>query len=225
MKTLINKLLEYTLRLLRGRWADLAILFAGVLFPLFLFGELAEDVLEKEAFSFDQPLLLLMNSHSTPLLDALMVFFSEAGSIRILGPCALAIAVFQFVHKLWARLVYWVLGFGGAVLINITAKLIFTRTRPDLWISIAPETSYSFPSGHAMQSMAFIAALTVLAWHERRRSLLLLAGGIFVVLVGTSRVYLGVHYPSDILAGWTASLAWCCGLAIILGNRLRQPRV
>jgi undecaprenyl-diphosphatase len=208
-------------RLTHGRWLQMGLLFAGVLLPLFLFGELAEDVLEKETFSFDRPILLFMKSHATPMFDNLMLFFSEVGSIRILGPCALALAGYLIVRSHWARLTYWVLGFGGALLLNMAAKQVFARTRPDLWVSIAPETSYSFPSGHAMQSMAFVATLMVIVWHRRGAGAGLVFGAAFVALVGLSRVYLGVHFPSDVLAGWTASLTWCIGLAIILGKRLR----
>ena len=198
----------------------MGLLFAGVLLPLYLFGELAEDVLEKETFSFDRPILLFMKTHATPMLDNLMVFISEVGSIRVLGPCALALAGYLIYRNHWARLAYWLLGFGGALLLNMAAKHTFARTRPDLWVSIAPETSYSFPSGHAMQSMAFVAALIVIVWHRRGAGAGLVLGAAFVALVGLSRVYLGVHFPSDVLAGWTASLAWCIGLALIIGKRL-----
>ena len=207
-------------RLMHGRWLQMGLLFAGVLLPLYLFGELAEDVLEKETFSFDRPILLFMKTHATPMLDNLMVFISEVGSIRVLGPCALALAGYLIYRNHWARLAYWLLGFGGALLLNMAAKHTFARTRPDLWVSIAPETSYSFPSGHAMQSMAFVAALIVIVWHRRGAGAGLVLGAAFVALVGLSRVYLGVHFPSDVLAGWTASLAWCIGLALIIGKRL-----
>ena len=74
--------------------------------------------------------------------------------------------------------------------------------------SIAPETTYSFPSGHAMGSMTLASVAVMLAWHTRWRVPVSLAGMAFVLLVGMSRVYLGVHYPSDILAGWCAAGAW-----------------
>jgi membrane-associated phospholipid phosphatase len=220
-----QRLVRYQNALMRGRWLRTALLFAGVLLPLLLFGELAEDVLARQTFSFDRPILLFMKSHATPMLDNIMLFVSQAGSIRTLGPCALALAGYLIVRSHWFRLVYWVLGFGGAVLLNMAAKHVFTRVRPDLWVSIAPETSYSFPSGHAMQSMAFVAALMVIAWDRRGAGMGLVFGVAFVALVGLSRVYLGVHFPSDVLAGWTASLAWCIGLAIILGKRLRTSTV
>lgn len=224
MADTVRKLLRYLSLVPRRRWLDTLILFIGVLAPLFLFGELAEEVLEKEPFAIDRPILLFMQQHATPLLDRAMVFMSEAGSIRVLGPCALLLAVYFIIRQHWARLVYWVLAFGGAILLNMGAKQLFSRTRPDLWISIAPETSYSFPSGHSMQSMAFVTALVILAWHRPALRPWALAGALFVVLVGLSRVYLGVHFPTDVLAGWMASLAWCTGLSFVLRRRLKAER-
>lgn len=224
MAETFRKFFHYLSLVPRRRWLDTLLLFAGVLLPLYLFGELAEEVLEKEPFAIDRPILLFMQAQATPLLDRAMVFISEVGSIRVLGPCAILIAGVFIFRQQWARLVYWVLGFGGAILLNMGAKQIFSRTRPDLWISIAPETSYSFPSGHSMQSMAFVAALVMLAWHRPALRPLFAAGAVFVALVGLSRVYLGVHYPTDVLAGWTAALAWCIGLAFVLRRRLSAER-
>ena len=97
---------------------------------------------------------------------------------------------------------------GGSALLNLGAKQLFARARPALWESIAPEATYSFPSGHAMGSMTLAAVLVLLSWHTRWRWWVAMPMAAFVLLVGLSRVYLGVHYPSDILAGWAAAIAW-----------------
>ena len=102
------------------------------------------------------------------------------------------------------------------------AKQLFARERPSLWESIAPEATYSFPSGHAMGSMTLAAVLILLAWRTRWRWPVALLTGAFTVLVGLSRVYLGVHYPSDILAGWAAALAWTVGIYATVFH-LRRP--
>jgi undecaprenyl-diphosphatase len=121
----------------------------------------------------------------------------------------------------WIDAFFWALATGGAALLNLLAKHGFARARPDLWPSIAPETSFSFPSGHAMQSMAVAAALVVLLWPTLARWPVLVLGAGFTLLVGVSRVYLGVHFPSDVLAGWAASLAWVAGLALLFHHRRR----
>ena len=82
----------------------------------------------------------------------------------------------------------------------------------------------SFPSGHAVASMAFVAAVTRLAWPTRHRWAALGGGAVFVALVGLSRVYLGYHYLSDVAAGWCLSLAWVMVLGFAFGRSLDHPR-
>ncbi len=224
MNRILTLIRQYVLPLLRAHRFRLSILFIGVFAPLYLFGELADEVIEREIFAFDRPVLLFMRDHATPFLDSVMLFFSQAGSGLVLGTIdAVIFSVLVFRRHL-GKAVFWSLAVGGAALLNVAAKHVFVRTRPDLWLSIAPETTYSFPSGHAMQSMAFVAALLVLGWQYRWIWWVAALGGMFVLLVGLSRVYLGVHYPSDILAGWTASLAWVLGLSVVLHAHLYKRR-
>jgi undecaprenyl-diphosphatase len=201
----------------------LLVLFAGVLIPLWVFGALAEDVLDRESFFFDVPILLFMHTLTTPALDLVMVFFSLVGYRFGVVPIDLLVLLLLLWQRRWGDSLFWGLAVGGAAILNLAAKQSFERIRPQLWLSIAPETTYSFPSGHAMGSMALAAALVVLTWPTRWRWITLVVGGLFVLLVGLSRVYLGVHYPSDILAGWTASLAWVIGVSLVLYGRLTKP--
>jgi membrane-associated phospholipid phosphatase len=206
----------------------LALLFIGVLLPLMLLGAAAEDVVEKEAFSFDQPILIFAHSHASPFLDALMYGATQAGSaLAIIPLCAIVLGWLWHAGRR-SDAGFWLLAVGGAAAINFLAKQGFARVRPALWISHIEETTYSFPSGHAMASMALAAAVCVLLWPSRWRWLALSCGVVFVALVGASRVYFGVHYPSDVLAGWAASLAWVLGLKLLFdvrharGERLKQ---
>lgn len=196
------------------RHGTLLALFICVLIPLILFGFIAEDVADKDPFPFDYPIMAALHARSTPLFDALMLGASMAGSVYGLLPFNLAI----FGYCLWRRkmhaAMFWLLATGGGLLLNLLAKQFFQRTRPSFWESIAPETSFSFPSGHAMCSMATAAALVVLFRRSQWRNHVTVIAGFFVLLVGMSRPYLGVHFPSDILAGWTAALAWVVGLAL-----------
>lgn len=197
----------------------LALLFIGVLLPLMLLGAVAEDVAEKEVFPFDQPLLMFAHGRSSPLLDKVMYWATTVGSFLLLVP--LGVLVFVLLWRAARRLdaTFWVLAVGGAAVINFIAKLGFARVRPSLFVSRVVETTYSFPSGHAMSTMAAITALCVLLWHTRWRWAMLAGGALYVALVGASRVYFGVHYPSDILAGWAASLAWVLGLKLLFDVR------
>ncbi|CAN5265584.1 phosphatase PAP2 family protein [soil metagenome] len=188
------------------------ILFVGVFLPLCLFSALAEDVVEQKIFFFDRPLLSFIHAHANASLDATMIFFTTAGSALVLVPFNATVLFYLLWRRQRAQATFWFLTFAGAALLNYLAKHVFARIRPDLWISIRPESTFSFPSGHAMQSMAVVAGLVALAWPGRWRAPALVVGACFVFLVGLSRVYLGVHFPSDILAGWTASVAWVVGL-------------
>jgi undecaprenyl-diphosphatase len=208
---------------LRMHRLRLLVLFAGVLIPLWIFGALAEDVLDQESFFFDVPILLFMHMHATPVLDLLMIFFSLIGYRFGVVPIDLLVVLIFLWRRRWGDALFWSLAIGGAAILNLAAKQSFDRIRPQLWLSIAPETTFSFPSGHAMGSMALAAALVVLLWPTRWRWLTLVVGSVFVLLVGLSRVYLGVHYPSDIVAGWMASLAWVTGVSLVLYGRLAKP--
>ncbi len=207
-----------------GRWVAshrgrLAWLFVCVLAPLYLFGELAERVREPAAIPFDEPILRLMQRLATPWLDQAMLLASQAGSGPWVSAFDVLVCAFLLARRRWLQALYWTLATGGAALLNLLAKHSYARARPELWPSLAPETSFSFPSGHAMQSMSLAAALVVLAWPTRLRWPILVAGAAFTLVVGISRIYLGVHFPSDVLAGWCASLAWAVGLALLFRRR------
>jgi membrane-associated phospholipid phosphatase len=111
----------------------------------------------------------------------------------------------------------------GSAVLDIAAKNYFARVRPDLWLSLTPETTYSFPSGHAMGSATLGMALIALCWPTRWRWPVTLASLVFVLLVGVSRVYLGVHYPSDILAGWSAAVAWVFAMHVLVDRKAPPP--
>jgi len=214
----LNRYLALTFAWVRDRWKRLAVLLLGILLPLLLVGALAEDVLEG-GLPWDVPILRWIHGASTPELDRVMIVITRLGYAWGTVPLALGVLATLIVRRRWSHARFFTVAVGGAMVMNGLAKLAFRRLRPSLWTSPAPETSYSFPSGHAMGSMALVAALVVLAWPTRARGWVLVPGGLFVLVIGVSRVYLGVHYPSDVLAGWAASLAWVAGTAsLTFGN-------
>lgn len=104
----------------------------------------------------------------------------------------------------------------GATVINLVLKGIFQRDRPDFWMHLVQETGYSFPSGHAMASSALAIALLFLLWKTSTRWYALVISISYILLVGLSRMYLGVHYPTDIVAGWCVSFLWVSIVALAL---------
>ena len=200
----------------------LVLAFAGVVLPLWGFAELADEVREGEPFAFDEPLLHGLYGLSSPALDRFMLLGSELGYAWGVIPVDIVLAVALLATKRLRRGLFFVLAVGGSALLNLATKALFQRERPALWDSIAPETTFSFPSGHAMGSMTLAAALVVLLWPTRLRWPMLVAGVLFAVWVGSSRVYLGVHYPSDILAGWGAAAAWVCAMVLLVRPHRRR---
>lgn len=211
--------LNAVVSLLRRYWARLVALFFGVLLPLLIFASLAEDVVKHKKFWWDEPVLAWLHQNATPTLDSLMVSVSLVGMWWGLVPFDLAVVALLLHRKRWALATFFSLAVGGAGLLNVLTKQLFARQRPALWPSIAPAQSFSFPSGHAMGSAAAVAASVVLLWPTRARWPVVVGGSLWVLLVSTSRAYLGVHYPSDLVAAWVASLAWVCGLAWVFHVR------
>lgn len=194
----------------------LVLLFVGVALPLLVFGKIAREVWEKEGFAFDLPPLQAIHRYSSPALDKAMVAITNAGFPMFTVPLAVIVLAVLTAKRRWLDASFLTLAVLGASAIDVLAKNFFGRPRPQLWVSPAPEFDSGFPSGHSMFSMAVMSALIVLLWGTKWRYPVLVAGTLFVLLVGVSRIYLGVHYPSDVLAAWTGALAWVLGLSAIV---------
>lgn len=205
---------------LRRHGFRLALIFVGVLLPLSVFGALAEDVHERELIVFDQPLLLWAHSLATPALDRFFVGISAAGYASGVVPFDVVLVLILAWKRRPREALFAALAIVGALLLNLGAKYGFARMRPALWESITPLTTYSFPSGHAMGSATLACVLIALAWRTRWRWPVAVAMTLFAFAVGVSRVYLGVHYPSDILAGWSAAGAWTLACYLVTFRRV-----
>ena len=201
----------------------IALLFVGVLLPLWGFAELADEVREGEGFAFDEPLLRFAHALSFPALDQAMLLASALGYAWFVVPfdvlLVLALAGLRRVREA----LFAALALGGSALLNIAAKQVYARARPALWESLSPEHTFSFPSGHAMGSMTLAWVAVLLAWRTRWRWPVLLVALPFAVAVGLSRVYLGVHFPSDILAGWAAASTWAVAGFFVVFHHHRHP--
>ena len=195
----------------------LLLAFFGVLLPLWGFGALVVELREGEPFVFDQPVLELLHAHGAPTLDRWALAASAIGYAWGVMPFDVVFVLVLAWRRRFREGLFAGVALLGSALLNLGAKHSFRRARPALWTSIAPEHSYSFPSGHAMGSMTLALTLLLLCWSARTpwgtpwRWPATLLGALFVLWVGWSRVYLGVHYPSDILAGWCAAAVWTAG--------------
>ena len=198
----------------RSHW--LALLFAGVLLPMWAFMELADEVHASEVIPFDEPILLLARHMARDGFDRVFLFFSQVGYAWGVVPVDVGLVLVLLALRRWREGLFAAVALGGSGLLNVAAKQLFARERPTLWESIAPESNFSFPSGHAMGSMTLACVLVLLAWPTRWRGWVVGAMAVFVPMVGLSRVYLGVHFPSDILAGWAAAATWAVGTYLVV---------
>jgi len=217
------ELVAYGLGFLRKHGWRMMLWFVCLLLPLWGFAALVGEVHEKEAFPFDAPMLNMLHAMATPELDHFFVLMTHLGYLWGVIPLDVFILIALILRRRFRDGLFFGIAVIGSVVLDVVAKHYFARTRPDLWLSIQPETTYSFPSGHAMGSITLGMAVIILCWPSRWRWPVMIASVLFVLLVGISRVYLGVHYPSDILAGWTAAIAWTFGMYLLVERNAPPP--
>jgi undecaprenyl-diphosphatase len=206
--------------------ADLRLLVALILLlaGVWVFAELADEVVEGESMAFDAMILrALRDPAGTPrgpswLPDAARDI-TALGGHAVLGLVVVGVGGFLMLQRKSHMAALVVAAGAGGMAVNHLLKVVFARSRPDLVPHGVEVHSLSFPSGHAMVSAAVYLSLAVLVARvlERRaaRAYVLALGVGLTLLVGATRVYFGVHYPTDVLAGWLAGALWAllCGAA------------
>jgi undecaprenyl-diphosphatase len=189
-------------------------------------GRLASEVIEGDTMRFDLAARNTIHAHATPALTTAMIVVSAAGQAYVIFPLTVVIgaAFWHLGHKY--RAVIFAIAMSGALAIELMLKLAFHRERPTTFFDYPPPRSYSFPSGHALFSVVFFGTLAALispGLHEKwKKAILWTAAAFMAAVIGFSRVYLGVHYPTDVIAGYAAALVWV--LAVAIGNSVRRHR-
>lgn len=198
-------------------------------FVVWAFIELADEVLEGESRGFDRAVLLWIHSHSPGWLNGPMRLVTALGYYWAVLPL-LVVAVILFYRWGWRlSAVLLVVSTGGSIVLTTVLKGVFRRARPELFDSGYHASFYSFPSGHATVAVGFYGMLTVILAYRLEglaRWAVAASGVLVVLLIGFSRLYLGVHYPTDILAGYLAALLWlvCVGGVYALWLSVRGLR-
>ena len=191
---------------------------ASSAFVIWAFAELADEVIEGESRRFDRAVLLWIHAHSPEWLDGPMRLVTALGYGQVVLPL-LAAVVLAFYLKGWTlAATLLVVSTTGGSLLTAVLKAVFGRARPELFDSGYAASFYSFPSGHATVAVGFYGTLTLILAYRLRgfaRWAAAASGVLLVLLIGFSRLYLGVHYPTDVLAGYLAAPLWVLSVGVV----------
>ena len=171
---------------------------------------LCTEVWEKEAFSLDRSFLLWLHQFANPQLDRVMLFFTALGDPPTVVTIFLITSVWLLLKRRYSDEIRFAIVCAGGVIINQEMKLFFAKPRPELWPRLITDLTFSFPSGHAVGSMVVYGFLAYILAKELQsyRLYIYAIASIFIVAIGLSRLYLGVHYPTDIIAGYGVGFLW-----------------
>ena len=201
----------------KSNWpaASLLMLLAGLLLSflaLLSFVNIADEVLDNDISDFDDQVATFFRQNRTQTLTWFMLQITQLGSGIVCTFLTVIISgLLLLLNERWASIfqISFVLIITG--ILNRLLKFSFSRPRPEEFFLISEE-SWSFPSGHAMTAVAFYGFIIFLIWRRKNKLRIRLSVSLILVLlillIGASRIYLGVHYPSDVLAGYAAGLFW-----------------
>jgi undecaprenyl-diphosphatase len=217
-----------------GRYAPILLIVAGggltALGAGYLFVELAEHLRRDTSTvnAVDQAVHAWFGQVRQPARTALLGSVTQFGGTIALAAIVAGVAAILVARKERATAVFLIATTGIGALLNLGLKMIFERERPDLSSAISVARWFSFPSGHAMGSFITFGALAYIAlrqpWSWGRASACLAAAQTVVLLVGLSRVYLGVHWVSDIAGAWSAGAVWLVTAVVAFEMLLRLHR-
>ena len=222
-------------RFARGEYLGLHLTIGFVISVagLWLFGGITEDVIHHDPLTqFDVTLLNWLHAHATTAGYAVFNAISLLGSGVAMTVLALGVGLLLAARRQWILLGGWLAAFAGGGLLDEVLKLVIRRPRPPYAAAFLPHESWSFPSGHAMGSLigyGMLAYVLAVLWIHRRsvRISVVLGATLLIVAIGLSRLYLGVHYFSDVVGGYAAGLLWlsACisGLEVARRWRARAP--
>jgi undecaprenyl-diphosphatase len=190
--------------------------FLAAAAALFLFGWVAEHVWRHETIAFDAAVRNGIHQFASPALTKFFRIVTIFGSEVFLVPfCAFVIWRLVTLGRRHAAVLF-TLAAAGAEALDFLLKVFFRRARPEAYFGYALPSSYSFPSGHSMLSACIFGTVAAVlapklpkAWQKVATWVV---AAVATLLIGTSRVYLGVHYPSDVAAGYAAAILWIGGV-------------
>lgn len=177
-----------------------------------IFSILALNIHSAWVTSFDHTLILAIQGMESPWLTELMFMFTWIGNTKqVIAIAIFTMVILYFILKHRMELWMFVITCGGSALLNVFLKTRFLRDRPT-YHRLIEETGYSFPSGHSMAAFTLYCSIAFLLWKHMSntlsRVLTILLSSFFIVAIGVSRIYLGVHFPSDVIGAYFISGCW-----------------
>ena len=185
----------------------------------FGFVKLADEMAEGETRAFDERILLALRDPTDlkqPIgpawLETAMIDLTSLGGVPTLTLITALVVIYLLVSRRFGNAALVAGAIAGGALLTSLLKIGFARPRPEVGDHLVAVQSLSFPSGHAMSSaVVYLTLGALLARTERRRAVrgyIFAVAGFLTLLIGVTRVFLGVHYPTDVLAGWALGAAW-----------------
>jgi undecaprenyl-diphosphatase len=194
---------------------------------LFFFFWLAAEVHGSRTQSLDLHWRALLHAGSSPRVTEFMAYTTQLGAIVALSFLSAGVILGFLFLKLKRAAALMTANMVGAWILNDSLKILFHRIRPEPFFGIPPPGDYGFPSGHSLCSFCFYGMVTAMFLVRIRnraaRSVILTAAILIIGGVGLSRVYLGVHYPTDVFGGWSIALCWISFLMMF--DRREEPQV
>ena len=179
---------------------------------LIFFSWLTDQVFEGDAEQFDAATRAAVHTLASPAMTVIMRFFSFVGSTLMLTILTAIVIVWLAIRRWGREAKLFAITMIGGSLLNMTLKLTFNRTRPIPFFDPWPPETYSFPSGHSLMSACFFGALAAILnariKKRRARVIMWVFATVMFLAVGFSRIYLGVHHTTDVIAGFAAALIW-----------------
>jgi undecaprenyl-diphosphatase len=212
---------------MRGRSIRLlSVLLLLIVFGV-TFGSIASSIGNQPMGPFDTPIIEVVQGWETSGLTAVMKIFTWVGTGYGVTPIAMLMFTFLYFGLRHRQQAWLLIGtVAGSIILNSVLKHVFKRERPEIY-RIANASGFSFPSGHAMMALTLYGIIAFIFWHHVKRTgnriLLVLFAAFMILMIGTSRIYLGVHYPSDIVGGYAASGFWVI-IAIVIYNYFQNKR-
>ena len=206
-----------------------AVAFILTIAALLAFGFIAQEVTKGKTSAFDRQVMLALRSSTDPAVPIGPAWLPEAardvtslGSIIVLVIITLAIVGYLFLAGKSAVAWLMLIAVVGGIALSDLLKFAFARARPDIVAPLARVFTTSFPSGHAtLSAITYLTIGAVLARSQPSSTISLYVmslAAFLTMIIGVSRIYLGVHYPTDVLAGWCIGTAWAMGCWAIMAR-------